>query len=322
MEEKDRSKANEKVNKTKKSKNVQPSTILLMVSLLLAVVLIVMLLVMLIKLDDNKEERSEDKEVSDIEVISSMVDTATEEQGTGDTESSRENKYIPDDASAEEVIYMNSHMGDSWYNTDIYRALCKDVTDEYFEDVCFIGDSRTKGLLEYSVLPRWHGFYKVGSTAAAACVERAYTLDGSSYTNILNIIDSVDYDIFYVGYGTNELGYGDADKFIEELKVVLDEIREYHPDAIIYVENIRPMGYSYSENNPGFSNYRACKYNDALKRLCQEDGELIYLDIASCMKDPETGAAISDYIGDGLHYTPEGCKKIMEFIRGAVVEKK
>ena len=54
MEEKDRSKANEKVNKTKKSKNVQPSTILLMVSLLLAVVLIVMLLVMLIKLDDNK----------------------------------------------------------------------------------------------------------------------------------------------------------------------------------------------------------------------------------------------------------------------------
>lgn len=306
--------------KPKKSKKVTPSTILLMVSLLLVVLLIVLLFIMLGHIEDaGDEKKSEEDNTSDTQVISSMVDTATEEESTA---SSRENTYIPNDESADEIIYANSHMGETWYNMDKYSALCKDVDDTYFEDVCFIGDSRTKGLLEYSVLPRWHGFYKIGSTAAAACMEREYTLDGSSYTNILNIIEWVDYDIYYVGYGTNELGYGDADKFIEELKVVIDKIRECHPDAIIYVENVLPMGQSFSDNNPGFSNYRAWKYNEALRKMCQEYGDLIYLDIASCMKDPETGAAINEYIGDGLHYTPDGCKKIMEFIRGAVVEKK
>ncbi|MBR6217672.1 MAG: SGNH/GDSL hydrolase family protein [Eubacterium sp.] len=237
------------------------------------------------------------------------------------TEATTQN-YVPvNDEDVEEMTYISKKLNDTWYNMDKYRALCKDVPDEYFDDVCFIGDSRTQGLLEYSVLPRRHGFYKVGSTANAACLESAYTLDGVNYTNILNIIASVDYDIFYVGYGTNELGYGDADKFIEELKVVIDCIREYHPNAIIYVENVLPMGSSFSQNNPSFSNSRANEYNRKLLKMCQEYGDLIYLDIASCMRDDD-GAALYEYISDGLHYTPEGYRVIMEFIRGAVVEKR
>ena len=319
----DREKIREKYEKktpAKKKEHITVASATITVSFLVVIILIVFLIKLLAELEDNKKEekKTETTEPVNTEVISSRVDNTTE----ATTESSRENTYIPDDAGADEIIYANLHMGDSWYNGDIYKAVCKDVDDSYFEDVCFIGDSRTKGLLEYSILPKWHGYYKVGSTAAAACVEREYTIDGEYYTNILNIIESVDYDVFYVGYGTNELGYGDAAKFIEELKVVIDKIKECHPNAIIYVENVLPMGSYYSEHNSSFSNSRALTYNEALKRMCQEYGDLIYLDIASCMRDPETGAAINEYIGDGLHYTPDGCKEIMKFIRGAVVEKK
>ncbi len=309
----------EKKTPKKKKRRISVASAAITVSFLVVIILIVFLIKLLADLEDKGTKKEEETTQVDTEVISSRVDTATDEDTT---EATRTSTFIPDDASADEIRYANLHMGDSWYNSDIYSAVCKDVEDEYFEDVCFIGDSRTMGLLEYSVLPRWHGYYKVGSTAAAACVERAYTIDGDYYTNILNIIESVDYDIFYVGYGTNELGYGDSAKFIEELKVVIDKIRDCHPGAIIYVENVLPMGQYYSDNNPGFSNSRALSYNEALRRMCQEYGDLIYLDIASCMRDPETGAAISEYIGDGLHYTPDGCKEIMKFIRGAVVEKK
>ena len=306
----------------KKKKHLSASSVVIIVAFLVVIVLLVLLIILLSNIDLSGKKKDDDKETVNTEVISSRVENLTGDSSKTDTETSRENTYIPDDASAEEIRYANIHMGDTWYSWDLYRPICKDVDDEYFEEVCFIGDSRTKGLLEYSQLPRWRGFYKVGSTAAAACVENEYTLDGAYYTNILDVIDRVDYDIYYVGYGTNELGYGNADKFIEELKVVIDEIKEYHPDAIIYVENILPMSQSYSDNNYSFSNSRALKYNDALKRMCQEYGDVIYLDIASCMRDPETGAALSDYIGDGLHYTPEGCREILKFIRGAVVEKK
>ena len=314
----ERDEIRKKYEKKKHKRRISTSSVIIVVLFLVVIILIVLLIKLLSGIDLTGGKKEENRTPADTGSISSRVDNATGHSSESDTEST----YIPDDAYVDEIRYANLHMGDSWYSGDIYKPVCADVPDEYFEEVCFIGDSRTKGLLEYSELPRWRGFYKVGSTAAAACVENEYTLDGANYTNILDIIERVDYDIYYVGYGTNELGYGNSDKFIEELRVVIDRIKEYHPDAIIYVENVLPMGESYSANNPSFSNSRAEIYNEALKRMCQEYGDLIYLDIASSMRDPDTGAAKSDYIGDGLHYTVEGCREILKFIRGAVVEKR
>ncbi|MCR5148862.1 MAG: hypothetical protein K6C35_07840 [Eubacterium sp.] len=306
-------------------KSIDKVTLMLVMLGVCAVVLTVIFICMLsgIKFDSTEKGSTEELVANNTATTEGLFVTEQITDSTDEklTEVTTKVKNPAHDADVEEITYMTKHMNDTWYNMDLYRAVCKDVPDEYFENVCFIGDSRTMGLMEYSILPKWHGFYKVGSTANAACLESAYTLDGDYYTNILNIIASIDYDAYYVGYGTNELGYGDSDKFIEELKIVIDCIKDYHPKAIIYVENILPMSKSYSDNNPSFSNSRANEYNQKLLRMCQEYGDVIYLDIASCMRDSD-GAAVYDYISDGLHYTPEGYRKIMEFIRGAVVEKR
>ncbi len=234
-----------------------------------------------------------------------------------ETEESYKEPFVLD----QEVAYKHAHFNNSWYNFSKYKAKCDKVDDSYFENVCFLGDSRTQGLLQFSGLPKWNGFFKVGTTAAAACYEREYTFGDGYYRNILETIEYADYDIFYVGYGTNDLGLGDADKFIQDLEVIIDKIKECHPGAIIYVENILPMGEAFSINHPTFSNENARIYNAKIYEMCNVYGDLIYLDIASTMRD-DNGNARSAYISDGLHYNAEGYKVILNFIKGAVVEKK
>lgn len=219
-----------------------------------------------------------------------------------------------------EKTYKEINFADSWYDENIYRPLCKTLDDDYFDKICFFGDSRTKGLLEYSGIPTYHGFYKVGTTAAAACVEREYTIDNYYYKNILEIIENVDYDIYYIAYGTNDLGLGSSEKFIEDMKVIINHIKEYHPYAIIYVENILPMSESFSLNHPTFSNEHALEYNNALLDMCKEYRDVIYLDTASCVKKYDN-SAMDEYIADGLHYNAEGYKLIIDFIKKTAVEK-
>lgn len=299
--------------KRKRKNKIDKLTVVLIVAMISVSVLTCLFIKMLLELngksaDEEEESTTEEAYSEDTGEPGSVTDFGwSEDIGKADRDEERE--------------YVEKNLYDSWYNTDIYRALCEDVPDSYFEKVCFLGDSRTMGLLEYSVIPEWHGFYKVGSTAAAACIERAYTIDGENMMNILDIISNVDYDIYYVGYGTNELGYGDPDKFIEELKVVIDTIKEYHPTATVYIENVLPMGERFSDNNPNFSNERAVLYNKKIKEMCEESKDLIYLDIASLMTD-ENGTAKEEYISDGLHYTPEGYRVIMNYIKSAVVERR
>lgn len=219
-----------------------------------------------------------------------------------------------------ELAYKHSHFNNSWYDMNTYKALGEKVSEDYLDKICFLGDSRTKGLLEFTNLPFYHGFYKIGTTAAAACSQQDYTIDNYYYHNILEIIEKVDYDIYYVGYGTNDLGLGNSDQFISDLRKIIDHIKEYHPDSIIYVENILPMGAQFSISHPLFSNENAEIYNKAIYDMCVSYGDVIYLDIADCMKK-EDGSAKDEYIVDGLHYNAEGYKMIINFIRDTVVEK-
>ena len=223
--------------------------------------------------------------------------------------------------NSEELLYKEENFNRSWYNMDIYKAKCTELSDDYFDKICFLGDSRTKGLLEYSSLPAYHGFYKVGTTAYAACVEREYTADNYYYGNVLEMIERVDFDIYYVAYGTNDLALENPEQFIENMKVIIDHIKEYHPDAIIYVENILPMSKAFAEAHPKFTNGRAKGYNTALLKMCKEYGDLIYLDVAPCLTGLD-GNAIGSYTVDGLHFNSEGYQRVIDFIKKTTVEKK
>lgn len=264
-----------------------------------------------------KEPEEQEQQVSS-ESILDMVDSYIE----SNQENTQENTQVSTEEPASEEDAYSDTEGNFWADPDIFYKVYGYVDDSYFEQVCFLGDSRTKGLLEYSDLPEWQGFYKIGYTAENACSNKVFTISNDTGTyNMLQVIEKVDYDIYYLGFGTNELFYNDSSQFISEYKVLIDKIRECHPNAVIYIENILPMSEKYSNSNASFSNDRAAEYNLALLAMCKDYGDLVYLDIASCMMD-ENGAAKQGATGDGIHYNPDEYQIIMDYIKRNVVVRK
>ncbi len=235
-------------------------------------------------------------------------------EGNASTAATTEKDYVDDAYNG--IKDLNS---DFWYNAELYTDEEK-KDDVYFAGVCFIGDSRTKGLLVFSDLPSYHGFYEEGFTAKRACEEKAFTVRGKDgYYNVLKAIELCDDSVFYLGFGVNDM-YGDVDSYLKYYKKIMDKIYECHPDAIVYVESILPVSQKYEAKNPGFSNAKAQQFNQALKELCREDGRLIYLDVASVCYDEE-GAANVDMVSDGIHYNRSGYAIIREYIKEHVVSK-
>ena len=80
-------------------------------------------------------------------------------------------------------------------------------------------------------------------------------------------------------FGENELGWAYADVFIEEYGKVIDKVREYQPQANIYVHSIFPVSASASQRNSfGVNNERIEEYNVLLRQMCQDKG-VSYLDV-------------------------------------------
>ncbi|MDE7137783.1 MAG: hypothetical protein K2O29_04920, partial [Ruminococcus sp.] len=98
----------------------------------------------------------------------------------------------------------------------------------YFDDALFIGDSRTVGLNEYGTLKNADYFCSVGLAS--------YKID-SEYINGYSIYDMLSankYGKVYVMLGINECG-NDFNSTINSFENLINTIREYQPDAIIYI---------------------------------------------------------------------------------------
>ncbi|MDY2719892.1 MAG: hypothetical protein SOV46_03690, partial [Candidatus Faecousia sp.] len=135
------------------------------------------------------------------------------------------------------------------------------VTEDYFDDALFIGDSRTQGLQLYSTLDN-ATFYAATSMSIFGIMDSTETVDG--VTGIRNLLQSKQFGKIYIMFGINEAGY-DTDAFVERYGQVVEEIRGYQPDAIIYVQGIMYVTAAKAAAEPVFSNDNIRKKNEGLK---------------------------------------------------------
>ncbi len=173
------------------------------------------------------------------------------------------------------------------------------VDTSYFDDALFVGDSRTVGLRAYTDLGNADFFARTGiSTSALFTYPAADEETGLTLTQTLT--SGKTYKKIYIMLGVNDLSYGTLETFIDEFKTAIDKIRLLQSEAVIYVESIigvtKGMEASKSEK---FSQTTINERNAALESIC--DGRnLIYLDVASAMKDSE-GYLTQEFSADGLH---------------------
>lgn len=164
--------------------------------------------------------------------------------------------------------------------------------DGYFDDALFIGDSRTVGLKEYGNLPRARYFAITGMS-----VYNIYTSEVNGST-LRQLLSSREFGKIYIMLGINELGY-DQDYTVQEYEKLVNWIRDWQPDAIVYIEANLHVSARRSSSDPIFNNSNIDAFNSRIAVLA--DGEQVfYLDV-NPLFDDEHGDLDQSYTGDNTH---------------------
>ncbi len=105
--------------------------------------------------------------------------------------------------------------------------------------------------------------------------------------------------------GTNDLDSSDVDTTFNNIKKIINEIKENRREASIYVESVYPVN-SLIENNAvnNRDNEKIRKLNKKLSNYC-DDGNCTYINLFKELKD-EDGNLKSNYTEDGLHLNSLG----------------
>lgn len=177
----------------------------------------------------------------------------------------------------------------------------QEVTEDYFNDAVFIGDSRTVGLFEYGGLEERADFFaKISLTIYDVFTEPvAKDEETGEKITVEEALSKKQYGKVYLMLGINELGTGNTGYFMKSYTAAVEKIRELQPDAIIFVEGIMRVTGEKNENDPIFNNTNINEKNDAIATLA--DGrDVFYIDVNEVVCD-ENGDLIGEYTIDEIH---------------------
>ncbi|MCH5249760.1 MAG: hypothetical protein J1E98_07500 [Lachnospiraceae bacterium] len=228
-----------------------------------------------------------------------------------------ENSMDDEPEPAEEIIIGQTHFTtytpveiDSIYYSDAGKvALTTDypyttVGEDYFDDAVFFGDSRTLGISDYSGLNA--DFYcENGMTVFKLLDEKGVkSQETDDKVNLNQVLQEKKYGKIYIMLGMNELGYGNTEFFLNQYDSVLQQLRQWQPDAVIFLQ--ANLHVSRQKDNPAteFNNININDKNAAIATLANGT-DVFYLDINPLFTDNE-GYLNDDLTFDGVHLYANG----------------
>lgn len=185
------------------------------------------------------------------------------------------------------------------------------VEDTYFDDVLFLGDSRTEGFHLYSGLKTGSYLYATGATVESVFTKSVNTPKGKM--PMLDALAQMDCGKIYVMLGVNELGWNGTDIFRNQTAKMIERIRTDHPDAALVIQSILPVSAKQDAKHSYVNNQRISAYNQVLQELA-EQYELPYLNVAEAVSD-ENGYLRADWNFDGVHLNKAGCQAWLNYLR-------
>ena len=200
---------------------------------------------------------------------------------------------------------------DTEYNTDTEGIFAKtgiyfklgSVGPEYFSDALFIGDSRTVGLCEYGSLKGTAAFLAQESINVYNILDKELWFTDNDEegwdSTVEDILKDRTFGKIYVALGVNELGIGNTYMYYEKYRELLEMIREYQPDAVIYIQGIMHVSEEKSSSDSCRNNTVICQRNYAISTLAN-GYDIYYIDMNPYVCGAN-GDLLSDLSGDGIH---------------------
>ena len=189
----------------------------------------------------------------------------------------------------------------------------------YFNDAIFIGDSRTLGISDYAGLDEADFYCDSGMTVLKLLDAGGVTYQKTGKKEDLNqVLQQKHYGKVYIMLGMNDLGYGNTDMYLERYRKIVDRIREWQPDAIIYI--MANLHVSREKNNleTEFNNININDKNAASASLANGI-DIFYLDANPLFTDSE-GFLNAELSFDGVHLYAQHYDAWREFLLEHAVE--
>ena len=253
--------------------------------------------------------RYTEAEDSDVEKVESIPEGAIH----GDPDTIPEGVCNPvmqaEDYDVVNVAFLSPD--DTEYNTDTEGMFAKNgiyfmlqtVDPTYFSDALFIGDSRTVGLCEYGSFKENAAFLAKESVNVYNVLDKQLWFtdhDGEAWDyTVEEALDYKQYGKIYVALGVNELGIGTTYMYYEKYRELLELIREYQPDALIYIQAIMHVSEKKSSTDSCRNNTVICQRNYAISTLAN-GRDIFYIDMNPYVCNAN-GDLIEDLSGDGIH---------------------
>ena len=186
------------------------------------------------------------------------------------------------------------------------------VEDTYFDDVAFLGNSRTDGFRLYSGLKRGEYYCATGVTVVSVGNEAKGKDAAGQAVSLLDAMAETECSKIYVMLGSNELGWKDG-VFEEQSRLLLERLLADHPKATVVVQSILPVSAQQDSMKSYVNNERIQKYNAVWQALAHEYG-CPYLNVAEALQD-ESGCLPEQWTYDGVHLNRAGCRVWLEYLQ-------
>ena len=191
----------------------------------------------------------------------------------------------------------------------------------YFNDAAFLGDSRTLGISDYAGLDGADFYCDSGMTIFKLLGEDGVTYQKTGHKVDLNqVLQQKHYGKIYMMLGMNELGYGNTEMYLKQYREVVEQIREWQPDAIIYI--MANLHVSEAKNNPE-TEFNNININDknAASALLANGKDIFYLDCNPLFTDKD-GFLNADLTFDGVHLYAQHYDAWRKFLMEHGVERR
>ena len=220
-----------------------------------------------------------------------------------------------------EGITYEKQTSDVFKENHDYYLQTQSLNDKYFDNALFIGDSRTVGLVDYGDLDEHACFFAKESLSiydleSIELVPIKPNEEMESQT-VEQLLQSNTFGKVYVCLGVNELGTGDTLRFYNAYVSLIEKIRQYEPNAIIYVQGMMHVTENYSKRDSIYNNTSIVDKNRAISTLANGH-DIFYLDMNETVCD-ENGNLISELSTDGVHLLGKNYKIWEEYIKSHVI---
>ena len=180
---------------------------------------------------------------------------------------------------------------------DVKKLTLADAPEGYYDDVLFIGDSRSVGLKTYA--PKEGATYFVSEGLNVYKLdEQLLNVDNIGKTTLKDLLKNNKFGKIYIMLGINELGY-DFDTNCIKYKQLISLIKELQPESIIVIHGNLRVTKEKSDSDKLFNNTNINKFNEAISKFA-DNINTIYIDV-NPMFDDGQGNLNSEYSGDNVH---------------------